>query len=535
MSKYYHDHKAGERPINFIERYCTHTQGPLMGQLIELMDFHKNMIREVFGAKRQSDGLRRYTFVYQEIPKKNAKSTILAALGLYMTGYDGEMGGEVAVVAGGKEQAQIIHNSAKQMVEQNEHLSKVFEVYTDAIHHRKTNSVFRVMSSDSGTKHGPNLSCVIFDELHVQKNGELWDTLTKGVAARLQPLVFALTTAGYKGTFAEEISNAAYRIYQGVDNSEFWFTQFFGIRNEQEALKVYMKESAWREANPGYGITVSKTYFRTQMEEIKKRPSALTGFLRLHLNVWTGTAVSWDILPYLGGCNQRHIDEKDFEGRVCFAGLDLAKKGDTSAAFYLFPDETGKKFDVICRVWIPEATLQARVEKENANWREWVADGWVRVTPGGVVEQDIILADILEDSKKFVFYEDDLNPNEPKPGFLCDPYAAWQLVPKMQAFGLPADMLAQNPRNLCPPFAFLEKCIIEGSINFAFNPVLSWQCTCVQVTTYQHDNTMASKKDSNSRIDLISAATMAFAAFLPTTVDRVPQKSIYEDPELWKD
>ncbi len=521
--------------MNFVQKYCTHTQGDLMGQKIVLMPFHRQMLLDVFGTMRTVDGLRRYTFVYQEIPKKNAKSTILAAIALYMTGYDNTPGAEVIVVAGGKEQARIIHNSAKMMVQQNAELAKVFDCYTDAIHHRRTNSVFRVLSADSGTAHGPNISCVIFDELHVQGNDQLWETLTKGVASRKQPLVFALTTAGFKGTFAHDISNAAYRIFMKMDKSEFWYVQFFGIRDELRAMRDFRKEGMWKEANPGYGITVHKTYFQTQMEEIKKRPSALTGFLRLHLNVWTGTSSSWDILPYLDGCNKGELVEADFEGRICWGGLDLARVGDTSALAWLFPTEVGDGFDVLVRVWIPEATMWARMKDENTNWRQWQAEGWVRTTPGNVVDQDVILADILEDAKKFKVFEDVSGRAEKQAGLFADPYGAWQIVPKLQVVGVPIDTLAQNPRNLCPPFSYLERMITAGKINFGGNPVLAWQFGNVETVTLQHDNRMPSKKDSKARIDIVSALDMAFAAYLPTTVEKTGGRSIYEDAEMWQE
>lgn len=535
MEKFYFDEKAAHRPCNFLERYCTHVEGELMGNPIALMSYQREWISEVFGTKRYSDGLRRYRYVYIEIPKKNAKSTTLAGLGLFLTGYDGEPGAQVFVCAGDKFQARIIFNIAKKMVEQNEALKKAFVVYSDAIHHRATNSQFHVTSADAPTKHGFNVSAVIFDELHVQKNRELWDTFSKGVAARRQPLVFALTTAGYKETFAHEVHLAAKNILLGMVESEYWFVKMYGIE-EERAISEYDNPRLWEEANPGYGVTVNPDYFKMQMEEIKKTPSALTAFLRLHLNVWTGTSKTWDILPHWRKCNRRAIIEEEFVGRTCFGGMDLARVGDTSALVWLFPNADGTA-DVLCRVWIPEETLDQRAKDESTLWRQWVDEGLVRVTPGNVIDQDVILADVLEDCRKFVVWQDDLthDPSEKRAGLNCDPYAAWQIVPKMQAAGVPAGLFAQNARNLCPAFSWLEKAITAGEINHGGNRVLAWQASCVEIVTMQHDNRMPSKKDSKARIDLISALMNAVAAYLPTTIEETGFVSIYENAELWKE
>jgi len=501
-NQYYFDDTAAQRPCNFIERYCTHVEGRLLGEYIQLTPYHRELIEQVFGNKRVDNNKRRYRFVYQEIPKKNGKSIILAAIGLYMTGYDGEKGARVGVVAADKDQAKIIHETAKKMIEADDKLSEQFDIYTDYIHHRRTHSTFKVLSGSVRGKHGPDWSCIIFDEMHEQKNSELWDTLSKGVAARSQPLVFALTTAGYRGTFAEELSRAAYKVHMGVEKSEFWFTQFFGIRDEHRALKEYDKVKLWKEANPGYGITVDKDYFRFQMEEIKKMPSKISGFLRLHLNVWTGNEVSWSVLPYWNGCDHGVINESDLYGRVCYGGLDKAKSEDTNSLVWVFPpDESNDYYVALVRCWIPSETVQRRVEQENVNFREWVRSGIVSSVVGNVVGDSEILEVIISDSEKF-----DCKL------LLSDPYNATQIVKDIQLAGIEADLISQTSRHTCGPLKKWEGFIRDGTFSHGGNALYMWQASNAMTVELEHDNYYLSKRKSVERIDCLSATVNAFAA-----------------------
>ncbi|RMG92682.1 MAG: hypothetical protein D6706_16425, partial [Chloroflexi bacterium] len=332
---------------------------------------------------------------------------------------------------------------------------------------------------------------------------------------------------GYKNTFAHDISEAAWRIKLGVEKSEFWYVMAYGVRDERRAMKEYNNEKLWREVNPGYGVTVHKRYFEAQMEEIKKRPSALTGFLRLHLNVWTGTSEGWDVLPYLAECPQRKIDESEFDGRVAYGGLDLARVGDTSALVWLFPNGSGDDvtFDALVRVWVPDETLQLRVKEENVNWREWVNSGLIKTTPGNVVDYNVIREDILKDCRRFKL-------GEPV-GIYTDPWGAWSMVASLQEQDIGVFTLQQSPANLCPAFSYLEKVITAGALNYQGNPVFEWQASNVQIIDLQHDNRMPSKKHSKGRIDIISAMQMAFAAYLSSVTQKkeTTQRSIYEDWE----
>lgn len=520
-SEYYFDEAAAMRPVHFIERYCRHLTGDLAGTLIEMMDWQKDAVCTIFGTKKKKDGYRRYRNVYLEVPKKNAKSILLSGLGLYMTCADGEMGAEVIAVAGDKDQARIIFDAAREMVESDPRLSQIFEVYKNVIVHKKSKSRFRVVSSDVKTKHGPNVSCLLFDELHVQDNRLLWDTLTKGVANRKQPLVFAITTAGFKNTFAHQMHLTCKAIMEGRVQSKFWYVKIWGT-SEERAMKEYDQEALWKEVNPGYGTTVNREYFESQVEEVAQNPAALSGFLRLHLNVWTGTEKTWEIVPdwsngdapvnleALKGyqipqvfTGQDDVPVKKFKGPTGYMGIDYAPVKDTTAIVCIFPDDEGETVDVMCDTFIPSATLDLRKKQENDQWDVWAQTGFVTVMPGNITDQDTIFERVKEICSTH---------NIAMIG--CDTYNAYNLLAILQQEGLPAVAYPQTMPGMSPPMKELERMMSAGLVRHGAHPILAWQAGNVVIIEDTKLNRMPNKKTSKSRIDGIAALITAFGCWM---------------------
>lgn len=512
---YYFDEAAAMRPVHFIERYCRHIVGDQQGQLIEMMQYQKDIVRDVFGWKKKSDHYRRYRNVYLEVPKKNAKSTLLSALGLYHTCADGEKGAEVFACAGDKEQARIIFDAAREMVETDKKLSKIFTVYKNVIVHKASKSRFRVISADAKTKHGFNVHVLLFDELHVQPNSELWHTMAKGVAARKQPIVWAITTAGYKNTFAHTMHNMARSIQEGRLKSKFWYVRIYGAK-EEIALKDYDKESLWKATNPGYGVTVGREFFEAQLEEIQQNPANLSAFLRLHLNVWTGSEKTWEIVPHWSK-GDGPVNEEAMKGRTGYMGIDLAPVDDTTAVVEVYPDDGGETFDVIPHFFIPESTLEDRIKHENDNWQAWVMMGLVTVMPGNITNEETIRAYVQERCRSHHITR-----------IGCDTYNAYNLIAKLQEDGLPAEGYPQTVKGMSPPMKFLEKQITAGAVRHGGNPVLSYQAGNVVVYEDINQNRRPHKKNSKARIDGIAALITAFGCYL-ATITAFEEKYTAED------
>ena len=187
MSKYYFDKDSAIRAISFIEKFCTHTKGELAAKPFLLEDWQKEIVGNIFGWKDEKTNLRKYRTVFVEVPRKNGKTTLCAAISLYMLFADSERGSEVYAAAGDRNQAGIVFEIAKGMILNSQELTSRSKVFRNSITHEAKGNFFQAISSDSKTKHGFNANCIIFDELHTQPNRDLWDTLTTSTGSRRQP------------------------------------------------------------------------------------------------------------------------------------------------------------------------------------------------------------------------------------------------------------------------------------------------------------------------------------------------------------
>ena len=192
----YNKEKA-DRAVNFINSLKL-SDGKWYGNHFNLMPWQEKIIRDIFGTIKE-DGTRQYRTVYIEVPRKNGKTNLGAGIALYLLFADNEMGTEVYSAAGDREQASLVYNAASSMIRQSPALLKRCKIIdsTKRIVVYSTNSFYRVLSAEHKTKHGVNAHGVIFDELHIQPNRDLWDVLTTSSGTRTQPLIVAITTAGY--------------------------------------------------------------------------------------------------------------------------------------------------------------------------------------------------------------------------------------------------------------------------------------------------------------------------------------------------
>ena len=260
LKEYYFDEKAAQKVVNFIESFCSHVKGELMKKPFILEEWQKNdIIYPLFGWKRREDNTRKYRTCYIELPRKNGKTTLIGALSLYLLCADGEPGAEIYSAAGDKSQAKIMHEIAKQMAAQNSTLSKKTKVLTNSITYQKTNSFYQAISSESKTKHGFNAHAILFDELHVQKNRELWDTLTTSIGSRRQPLVIAITTAGNnKQSLCYQKHTYAKKVNEGIIKDPSFLGIIYSVPNEANIEDP----KTWKAANPGYGSSCKPSFLR---------------------------------------------------------------------------------------------------------------------------------------------------------------------------------------------------------------------------------------------------------------------------------
>ena len=493
---YYFDKQAADKAISFIETFITHTKGELAGKPFILEDWQKEIVGNIFGWKNEETDLRKYRTVFIFLSRKNGKTTLCAAIAIYMLFADRERGAEIYCAASDRQQSGLLFEIAKGMILQNPELSSRGKVFRNSITNESKGNFFQAISSDSNTKHGFNSNCVLYDELHTAKNRDLWDTLTTSTGARREPLTIAITTAGYdRQSICYEVYLYAKKVRDGIIIDE----SFYPVIYEAEAEDDITSEEVWKKANPNYGVSLRKDYMERESKRAVELPSYQNTFKRLMLNIWTESQTKWIGHDEWMEC-YHDFDYSTLEGKECWGGLDLASTRDLSAFVLVF--NVNGKFIVRPYIFLPKENAKKRSDRDGVNYVEWLRDGHVFGTEGDVQDYHFIRAKINELSKKYRIQS------------ICyDRWNASQIVIDLQNDGANLDPFGQGFVSMSMPTKALEVEIIAKNIIHDNNPCLNW---CLSNITIQEDpagNIKPNKSKSVDRIDPIVALIMALGSY----------------------
>jgi phage terminase large subunit-like protein len=506
---YWFDHDAADLAVEFFRECLTHVKGEKAGQALILEPWQeRDIVRPLFGWKRP-DGLRRYRTLYCEIPKKNGKSTLAAGLGITCLFTDDEPSAEVYSAASDREQAGIIFDVAKFMVENDEELRRRSVTHRKQITIPESRSFYRVLSSDVKTKHGLNAHMVNFDELHTQPNRDLFDTLKGAGAARRQPLHCYFTTAGYdRKSVCYEQHDYADKILRGVIKDDSFLAVIYAASEKDD----WTKPATWRKANPNFGVSIKEDFLVQECKEAQEKPAYQNTFRRLYLNIWTSAESKW--LPFgLWDRNSFSADDEDVKGRSCTAGLDLASTTDIAAFVRVFrPEDENGRYIVKPTLWIPADNIRARVLRDRVPYDAWARDGWIETTPGDVIDYKFIRQRINE-----------LQNETPIEEIAFDRWGATGLSTDLQEDGFLMVQFGQGFASMSAPTKELLRLLMQKRIAHGGHPVLRWMADNVMTVVDAAKNIKPDREKSIEKIDGIIALIMA--------LDRAMKQgeSIYEE------
>jgi phage terminase large subunit-like protein len=503
------DQEAVDKVLAF-GRFCRHTKGRWAGRPIEFEPWQvEHFIAPIFGWKHPN-GTRIRRFGYLEVPKKNGKSTKASALGLYLAGPDGEPGAEVYAAAAAKDQARIVFEPARSMVDRSPVLSKHFKKFRNTITYPKSDGVFSVVSADANVQDGLNVHGAIVDELHRHKSRDLIDILQYGTAARTQPLVLAITTAGEEGdtSIYAEYHDYCIKVAEGLVNDP----TFFGCIYAAEAGDDWLDEKTWAKANPNLDVTISREYLRAEAAKAEAVPSKRNAFLRLHLNV-RSTAVTRAIgMDRWDACGGK-VDDPALDALECFGGLDLALSQDIASLVLDFPAESGHA--VLYRFWLPADLLASADEQTSGMASRWVAAGHLTLTEGDVVDYETIEKQILADAERYDLREIAFNRR-----------GARQLAQNLDSEGLVMVEMAPGI-TLAPATQEWTRLILGEEYRHGGNPVARYMFDVLRLKTDADGNTWPDKGKSKGNITGCVASVMALDRAM-----RSEGASVYEERGL---
>lgn len=359
----HYDKIKADKAVAFIN-CLSHTKGTWAGKPFKLLSWQEEIIRDLFGIVKEN-GYRQFNTAYIEIPKKNGKSELAAAVALLLLAGDDEQRAEIYGCAADRQQASIVFEVAADMVRMCPALNRRMKILsaTKRIIYLPTNSFYQVLSAEAYSKHGFNIHGVVFDELHTQPNRKLFDVMTKCPGdARTQPLYFLITTAGtvtYSVCFEQH--QKAEDILEGRKHDSTFYPVIYGAKDEDD----WTSEKTWRKSNPSLDETITLEKVKTACESAKQNPVEENTFRQLRLNQWVKQAVRWMPMHLWDKCSFS-IDYEEVNGRVCYGGLDLSSSIDITAFVLVFPPRTDdEKYIVLPYFWIPEDNLELRVNRDH--------------------------------------------------------------------------------------------------------------------------------------------------------------------------
>lgn len=429
---------------------------------------------------------------------KTHNSELAAAIALYLLYADNEPSAEVYGAACDRNQASIVFDVARQMVEMSPALMRRSKIRTAGkriINYRNA-GFYQVLSAETGTKHGLNVSGLVFDEIHAQPNRKLYDVLTKGSGdAREQPLFFIITTAGNdKNSICYELHTKALDLMAGRKKDYTFYPVVYGLEHEED----WTDEANWYKANPSLGHTIQIDRVREAYRNAVENPAEENVFKQLRLNIWTSASIRW-IPEQVYDKGSLPIDRDALRGRMCYAGLDLSSTSDITALVLAFPPRSDdEKYILLPFFWLPEDTLELRCRRDHVLYDVWQKQGFIQTTEGNVIHYGFIEKFIERLGETYHIRE-----------IAYDRWNATQMVQNLEDMGFTMVPFGQGFKDMSPPSKELFKLLMEGNIIHGGNPVLKWMAGNVVMRQDPAGNIKPDKEKSVEKIDGIVASIMA--------------------------
>ncbi|HLI51910.1 MAG TPA: terminase TerL endonuclease subunit [Thermomicrobiaceae bacterium] len=508
------DAEAAERAIAFFG-FLRHSKGEWAGQPIELRPWQAFIVGSLFGWKR-TDGSRRFRTAYVEVPRKNGKSTTAAGIALLLGFFDGEGGAEVYAAATKKDQARIVWDEAKRMVEKSPALKARIQPLAHSLSDQRTASKFLPLGRDADTMDGLNIHAAIVDELHAHPNREVVDVLETATGARRQPLIFYITTAGHghESVCWEKRQYAVSILEETVEDDSV-----FGYIATIDAGDDWDSPESWAKANPNLGVSVKLEDLERKAKQAREIPSQQNAFRRLHLDEWTEQAERWIDMKRWDACDG-DVDPVALAGQKCFVGVDLASTIDITAAIAVFGRPDGS-YEALCRFWRPEDTIYEAERRDHVPYRQWAEAGYLHLTEGNAIDPGHIADDLAGWLAPYQVVE-----------VPFDKWNASALAAKLEVEGLTMVAMPQGFQTYSEPCHRLEGLLLDGKLRHGGNPILRWMAAQVMVKHGPNEAIRPFKPNGSGIHDDGIVALLMGLARATVAQNQAETRSIYESRGL---
>ncbi len=500
---YVFDVKRGARACKFLE-LLPHIKGDwakpvwvdgvMQYATIRLEDWQVCTELQIFGWIDPATGLRRFRRAYEEVARKNAKSTRMAGRLLYLLAADGEPGAHVYSAATTGDQAREVFDVSRNMALRVPEFLRRYGVTVgkNDITLADTASSAKPLNAEGSTLDGLNVHGAIIDELHAHKTRAVYDVIDSATGARSQPLISMITTAGSdRSGICYEQRDYTIKVLQGVVTDETWWGVVYTLDDGDD----WRDPRNWRKANPNLGVSVLMPDMEAAFRKADATPSARANFLTKRLNIWVSSDSAWMDMDAWQRCERPGLTLADLAGLEVITALDLASKVDVAAKVHLARDVARDRYLLVPTFYLPQRAIdQAR----NSQYAGWVAAGWLKVTPGDVIDFDQIEDELADDLAQLRVRE-----------VPYDPWQATQMAGHMLERGAPMVEYRQTVQNMSEPMKLLEALVLQGKLEHDGNPMMTWMMSNVVCHLDAKENIYPRKERNENKIDGPVAAIMA--------------------------
>ncbi|MGX0167500.1 phage terminase large subunit-like protein [Staphylococcus hominis] len=491
--KWIFDEELAHRPIRFIEKFCKPSKGA-NNQLI-LQPWQHFIIGSLFGWVHKETKLRRFKEALVFVGRKNGKTTTISGLANYGVSQDGENGAEIHMLANTMKQARLLFDESKAMIKASPVLKKNFRSLRDAIHYDKTISKIEPQASDSEKLDGLNTHIGIFDEIHEFKDYKLISVIKNSRAARLQPLLIYITTAGFQlnGPLVDMVE-AGKDTLNGIIEDERTFYYLASLDDEDD---INDSEN-WIKANPNIGVSIDIEVMKEEWIKAKRIPAERGDFITKRFNIFANNDEMSFIDHTTLSKNNEVIPFDELENHPCTVGYDLSETEDFTSACATFALENGK-IAVLSHSWIPKHKVD--LSNEKIPYREWEEAGYLTIQDKPYIDYTDVYDWILK-----------VNEHHPVEKITYDRANAFRLNQELKNYGFVTEETRQGALTLSPALKSLKELFLDGKVIYNNNPLFKWYVNNVKLKLDRNGNWLPSKQSRYRKID-------GFAALLNTYTD----------------
>lgn len=460
---FYFDESVGNHAIEFIETFCRHYQGELAGELVKLELFQKAFIQALFGFLDKKTGLRRFREYFFEVARKHGKSFLSACISVYMMVADSEDGAEVYSAATKLDQAKIIYNAAKNIIDQSEELRALIKSTREGLSFKMTRSIMKPLPNESKSLDGLNIHFAALDEIHEQRDRNMYDVLRQGMKARRQPLIGCITTSGfYREGLYDNLHDYACDVAKGNIKDD----RMLPIVYKLDKVDEWQDPKCWIKANPGLGTIKSYVQLADDVERARNDASYVPTLLVKDFDMKQSEQSAWMPLELI--INEETIDMEYLKHSYAIGGCDLSAVGDLTCATLLIRKPADENIYVLQKYFIPQAKIDnlEKTQSKEAPYKLWAEQGWVEINEGAQVDYSKITE---------WFFAEMVQSYDIRPLWICyDRALTGYWVPEMEGYGFNMEKTAQGPITWSYPMKMMYAAFEEKKVIYQNNPVLRW-------------------------------------------------------------